>query len=547
MQLNWLTEDSRTFLNRGYLRDGQTIEERYQEICDTIVKISKDVSLGKRFENYIEKGWISFATPVLSNFGSKNLPISCNKSVIGDNLDSILNGQREIGMLSKYGAGTAVNFSDIRPAGSPISSGGTSEGIIPFISMYDHTISKITQGSQRRGMMCAYLSVSHKEILDFLEIGSEGSSIQTITTAVTIPKGWMDSLKQGDLEKRKIWSKVLKTRSELGFPYILFEENCNKNKPQVYKDKGYWINHSNLCSECLELCTIEKTFACCLSSVNALHFDDWVKDPNFIFDVNLMLDCVLSEYIEKGDKLAGLGRAIRFAKEHRAIGVGVLGFHSYLQKRMIPFGSIVSKGLNKKIFSHIRAESDRASKWMAENWGEPEYMKGYGLRNSSRIAVAPTKSTAFIMGSLSSGIEPIKSNYHIKSLAKIQHEYKNPLLVNLLDSKNKNTSEVWEDILNNNGSVQSLDFLSQNEKDVFKTFSEISQLDIVQMAADRQEYIDQGQSLNLMFHPSTTAKQINKLTLKAYDLGIKTLYYQYSGNAAQEFSRSLLECTSCEG
>jgi ribonucleoside-diphosphate reductase alpha chain len=573
--LKWLGKDQRTFLSRGYLDDNQTPEERYQEICDTIQRYAhkqsfvlgetidedgtidnypKIKNIGKRFERYVQDGWVSFATPVLKNFGKlKNLPISCNQSILDDSLDDIHKGLHEIGMLASNGAGTSQNFSKIRPIGSSISSGGKSNSILDWVELYADLISKTAQNSARRGFLTAYLSLDHAEIMDFLDIGTKAIPedkqrfFQTITTGVTIPIGWRKSLKEGDVEKRKIWAKVLKTRKEIGFPYILDLENCNDQKPQAYKDKGLMIETSNICNEIVEYCDVEKTFACCLSSINAYLFDEWKDDPDFIFDMNIMLDCVIEEYIQKASKINGLQKAVKFAKEHRAVGLGVLGFHSYLQKNMISFGSLESYQVNHKIFSKLKKESDLASQWMAKNWGEPEIMKGYGLRNSTRLAQAPTKSTSFIMNNVSEGIDTITSNYNETKKAKIQVEFKNKELVYLLNALGKNTREVWNSIEDQNGSVQHLSFLSHNEKDVFKTSSEISQVDVIKLAAQRQKFIDQGQSLNIMIHPETSAKDINKLHMLAFDEGIKGLYYQHSINAAQEFSRDLLECSSCEG
>lgn len=547
MELKWLGENQRTFLNRGYLKDGVSPEERYRKISYTIEKISGIKGIEKRFLSYIDKGWVSFSTPVLANFGElDNLPISCNHGVIEDDLDSILKELHTVGMLAKYGAGTAKNFSKLRPIGSPISAGGTAESILEWIELYANMISKVSQGATRRGFLTAYLSVSHPEIEDFIEIGGKGHKIQNITTAVTIPKDWMGELKNGDKGHRTIWTKIIKSRQQKGFPYILFEENCNKNSPQVYIDKGLWIDNANICIEAIEYADAEKEFACCLSSVNVYYYDDWKNDPDFIFDMNIMLDCVIEEYIEKGEKISGIEKAIKFAKEHRSIGIGILGFHSYLQKKRIVFGSLESFTLNNEIFKRLREEGDRASRWMAEHWGEPEMMKGYGLRNSSRMAQAPTKSTSFIMGDLSEGVEPIKSNYNEKDLAKGQFSYKNPELIVLLEERGKNDKKTWESILMNNGSIQHLDFLSSHEKDVFKTFSEISQVDVISLACQRQKYIDMGQSINIMIHPDTSPKDINNLMLTAYDGGLKSLYYQYSINAAQEFNKNLMTCSACE-
>lgn len=566
----WLRESQRTFFNRGYLQNDNSPEERYTSIVNQIEKLSLEMSktdesrlylknIKQRFIKYINEGWVSFATPILANFGGTyNLPISCNVLELEDSLDSIYSGVHEIGMLAKYGAGTSQNFSKIRPLGSEIKSGGVSNSVLDWIELYAHTMSKTSQNSTRRGHLAAYLSISHPEIEDFLDIGTDKLHenkqrfFQTITTGVTIPKGWMKDLKEGDSEKRKIWSKLLKVRKEIGYPYIIFLENVDNQKPQVYKDKNMLINSSNICSEIAEYTDEYKTFACCLSSVNLWYYDEWKNDSFFIKDMNIMLDCVIEEYIQKGETLSGLSKSILFAKEHRSVGLGVLGFHSYLQKNQIAIGSLDSFRLNNEIFKKLRTESDEASQWMALHFGEPEIMKGYGYRNSTRLAQAPTKSTAFIMGgdwlNLSEGIEPLKSNYLSVIRAKIQVEVKNPILEEVLEKYGKNNRDTWLSILQNNGSVQHLDFLSDHEKNVFKCFYEISQVDLIKLAAQRQKWIDQSQSLNIMIHPKMSPKDINELHLLAFDEGIKSLYYSYSINAVQEFNRELLmSCSSCEG
>jgi len=402
----------------------------------------------------------------------------------------------------------------------------------------------------RRGFLTVYCSVEHPEIDWFLNIGANGDeripgySIKNITTGVTIPRGWIESMKSGDKEKREIYAKILKRRSEIGFPYILFEDNCDDQKPQVYIDKDMKIFTSNICTEVIEYCDTEKEFTCCLMSLNLAKFDEWPDD--LVFTANIILDAVISEYINKASGIPGFEKAVKFASEHRAIGVGVLGFHTYLQKNSIPFGSIESYQVNNRIFKHIREESDRASEFMAKRWGEPEMLKGYGHRNTTRVAIAPTKSTSFIMGNVSPSIEPIKSNYHEKTLAKIQTTYKNPELREVLKSHGKDDRETWQSILDRNGSIQHLEFLSDHERDVFKTFSEVSQVDIIKLAAQRQKYIDQGQSINLMIHPQTSPKDVSNLILMAHEEGIKTLYYQYSINAAQRFNEDLMTCSACE-
>lgn len=552
-KFEWLTDDARTFLDRGYIQD-ITAEERYKQIADRVQQITGIQGISDKIYDYSKRNLLSFSSPILSNFGNnKGLPISCNFGTVDDTLHSILHGMYEMGMLAKNGAGTAKNMTSIRPYGQTYGKDhlGKSEGLISWISEYSSIISKVNQGGVRRGYLTVYCSVDHPEIDWFLDIGANGDvtkspgyAIQNITTGVTFPEGWIDAMKAGDKEKRKVYAKVLKRRSEIGFPYILFEDNCNNQKPQVYIDRDMKIFTSNICTEVIEYCDNEKEFACCLMSLNLAHFDEWPDD--LVFVANIILDAVITEYVHKGEKMPGLEKAVKFSKEHRAIGVGVLGLHSYLQKKMVPFGSLESYQINNKIFKHLREESDRASQWMAKEWGEPKMLLGYGHRNTTRIAIAPTKSSSFIMGQWSPSIEPIKSNYHEKTLAKIQTTYKNPTLIPVLEKYGKNTRETWQSILENNGSVQHLDFLTDVEKDVFKTFSEISQVDIIKLAAQRQKYIDQGQSLNLMIHPKTSPKDVSNLVLMAHEEGLKTLYYQYSINAAQEFNADLLTCSSCE-
>lgn len=551
-KFEWLTDDARTFLNRGYIQD-ISAEERYRQIADRVEELTFMDGIADKIYEYSSKQYLSFSSPILSNFGTnKGLPISCNFGVVDDTLNSILHGMYEMGILAKHGAGTAKNLSAIRPYGEPYGKDktGISEGLIAWAGEYSNIIAKVSQGGMRRGFLTVYCSVEHPEIDWFLNIGANGDeripgySIKNITTGVTIPRGWIESMKSGDKEKREIYAKILKRRSEIGFPYILFEDNCDDQKPQVYIDKDMKIFTSNICTEVIEYCDTEKEFTCCLMSLNLAKFDEWPDD--LVFTANIILDAVISEYINKASGIPGFEKAVKFASEHRAIGVGVLGFHTYLQKNSIPFGSIESYQVNNRIFKHIREESDRASEFMAKRWGEPEMLKGYGHRNTTRVAIAPTKSTSFIMGNVSPSIEPIKSNYHEKTLAKIQTTYKNPELREVLKSHGKDDRETWQSILDRNGSVQHLEFLSDHERDVFKTFSEVSQVDIIKLAAQRQKYIDQGQSINLMIHPQTSPKDVSNLILMAHEEGIKTLYYQYSINAAQRFNEDLMTCSACE-
>ena len=356
----------------------------------------------------------------------------------------------------------------------------------------------------------------------------------------------MESAEAGDKDKRKILAKIHQKRAESGFPYIFFTGNVNKNKPKVYKDKEMDINHSQMCTEILEYTDEHKSFVCCLSSLNLLHWDDIVQ-TDAVETLAYFLDAVYSEFIQKAEGIPFMEKALLFAKEHRSIGIGVLGWHSLLQSKLIPFEGLESKMLNAEIFRTINDKSLIASMQLATMFGEPEMLKGYGQRFTTRLAIAPTTSSSFILGQVSPSIEPLQSNYFIKDLAKGKFVYRNPYLKKLLKDKEQDTPEVWNSILLKGGSVQHLDILDEKEKLVFKTFGEISQLEIVQQAAQRQRFIDQGQSLNLMIHPDTSLKEVNALFFESWKLGIKTLYYQRSVNMAQQVSRDLMECSSCEG
>lgn len=834
MKYQWLNEDSRKFLERGYLQKGQSAEQRINEIAQNAEKILGIEGFAEKFEEYMSKGWFSLSSPVWANFGTnRGLPISCvtgdtwiitqnggkkakdikegdlllthlnrfrpvtqviktkdkndiwklklddvddtlfitgnhqvltnqgwiriedlnfeshevavNMKLYSDDYDSllyspiktlertdkiedvydftveedhsfscagvvvhncfgielqdqtddILRGVSEIGMMTKMGGGTAGFFGQLRGRGDAISSGGESNGTVSFMKMYDTMMDIISQGAVRRGSFAAYLPVDHKDIHEFLRIREIDSGIQNLSFAVTVPEGWMQSMIDGDKEKREIWAKVLKRRSESGYPYILFEDNVNNNKPQVYKDKDMKIKTSQLCvsgdqmvrsqfgdttveelyqkgeelflfdgfkivkaskmkktgeskqtftfhlangfshtvtadhkvsttrglvqyknlrlgdkvhcvqnmpdverfnkdeigqlslflpetseivkfemnevqdvycvtvdssehlwvcngivtsncSEILEYTSDEKSFTCCLSSINLLHYDEW-KDTDAIEVLTYFLDAVLTDFIDKAKGIAYFEKAVKFAEEHRSIGLGVLGWHSYLQSKMIPFESMGAKFLNVAVFKNINEKSLKASKELAELFGEPKMLEGYGERFTTRLAIAPTTSSSFILGQVSPSIEPLHSNYFIKDLAKGKFSVKNPFLIEILKQKGKNTPEVWKSIMMKGGSVQHLEFLTENEKMVFKTFGEISQKEVVLQAAQRQKFIDQGQSLNLMIHPEAEVKEINQLMIEAWKLGIKTLYYQRSANVAQEIGRSLNECVSCEG
>ena len=542
----WLNEDSIKFLERGYLGEGETPLARIEKIALTAQNILGIDGFADKFMEYMALGFYSLSTPIWMNFGNnRGNPISCFNSHIGDSVESFLTKQAEVGMMTKVGGGTSGYFGDIRPRGSKISTGGIAEGAVRCMELFDTVAKIISQGSARRGSFAAYLPIDHGDFDEFMKIRSEGNSIQEMSIAVTIPEGWMKEMIDGDKEKRRRWAAVIKKRSETGYPYVFFTDNANNQKPQVYKDKGYELNASNLCSEIFLPSTDDESFVCCLSSLNLLCWDE-IKKTDAVETLVMFLDAVMSEFIDKtaDDKL--MSAAHRFAKNHRALGMGVLGYHSYLQSKMIAWESMDAHFENIEIFSEIRKRADKATEFLAEQFGEPEVLKGYGRRNTTTLAIAPTTSSSFILGQVSPSIEPLNSNYFVKNLAKGNFTYKNPKLEEVLIEKNQNTKEVWKSILIHGGSVQHLEFLSEHEKNVFKTFAELSQKEVIIHAAQRQQYVDQGQSLNLMIPAGTKPKEINELMIFAWENGIKSLYYQRSSNPAQDLARSILTCSSCE-
>ena len=554
----WLTQHSRDFLSAGYISGDIPAEQRIREIADNAEKILKIRGFSDKFFHYMSEGFFSLASPVWSNFGKKRgLPVSCFGSNVADDMGNILYTQSEVGMMSKLGGGTSGYFGHIRHRGSAVKNNGEASGSVHIMQLFETMVDVVSQGSVRRGRFSPYLPVEHEDISEFLDIGTEGNPIQELTHGITVTNEWMQEMIDGDTNKRNIWAKVLQRRGEIGYPYIFFNGNANTNSPDVYKDKNHKINASNLCTEIMLPSNDNWSFVCVLSSINLLHYEKW-KDTDAVETMVYFLDAVITEFLEKLEhyKLSPdrddqqtflfMERAYNFAKENRALGLGVLGWHSLLQSRMLPFGSQEAFDLNSQIFNLIQKKSYKASEELAKKFGEPSLLEGYGRRNATLNAIAPTTSSAFILGQVSQGIEPIWSNIYVKDIAKTKTTIKNKFLEKLLESKNKNTNEVWKSIRDRDGSVQHLNFLSDVEKDVFKTYAEINQMDIIYQAANRQNYIDQGQSVNLMIHPDMSAKEINKLYITAWKLGLKSLYYQHSMNAAQKFKQNK-ECTSCEG
>ncbi len=526
-----------------------TVEERVREIAKTAGEILDMDGFADKFYDYMSKGYYSLSSPVWSNFGTKKgLPISCNGVYIDDSIESILDKNSEIGMQTKLGAGTSAYLGGIRPRGSAIKSGGKADGPVHYANVTETMVDIISQGNVRRGSCAVYLPIDHPDIMEFLECREEGSHIKNLSMGVCVSDEFMRKMIDGDHDARMVWARVLRKRKESGYPYIFWTDTVNNNKPQALKDLNLPIWASNLCSEICLPSTVDLSFVCDLASMNLLTYDEW-SQTDAVEVMTFFLDAVMEEYIEKIKDIPHMKPARTFSLKWRAIGIGQLGWHSYLQSKMIPFESFDAHMEAVKISKFIDDRSLLASKELAVEYGEPEGLLGYGVRNLTRTAIAPTTSSSFILGQVSPSIEPLASNYFTKDLAKGKFTWRNPYLgkiINEYAGSHEKAEEIWRSVLVSGGSVQHLTWLTQKQKDVFKTFSEISPLSVVQQAAGRQKYIDQSQSLNLMIAPEVPIKDINALMIEAWKLGVKTLYYQRSSNPAQELVRDIMHCQSCE-
>jgi len=545
-RLWWLNEESEQILNRGYLLKGETVEGAIDRVANAAAKRLYKPELKEAFQELIERGWMSLSSPIWANMGTeRGLPISCFNVHVPDYIEGITHKLGEVIMQTKIGGGTSGYFGELRERGSAVTDNGKSSGAVSFMKLFDAAMDTISQGGVRRGAFATYIDIDHPDIEEFLNIKNIGSPIQNLFFGVCVSDYWMKEMIEGNEEKRSIWAKVLESRQQKGLPYIFFTDNVNRNKPQVYKDLKLSIKSSNLCSEIMLPSTFDESFICCLSSMNLELYDEW-KDTEAVKLAVFFLDAVLQEFIAKTEGNYYLASANKFAKRHRALGLGVLGWHSYLQKNMMAFEGFEAKQLTTKIFKDIREKADKATKNLARIYGEPEILTGYGKRNTTVMAIAPTTSSSAILGQTSPGIEPFSSNYYKAGLSKGNFMRKNKYLNQLLTQKGINNEEIWRGILLQQGSVQHITELDEHEKNVFKTFKEISQLEIIQQAAIRQKYIDQAQSLNINIPAELPIKEVNKLIIEAWKLGIKTLYYQRSQSVSKELVNNLLTCSSCE-
>lgn len=550
----WYTQESLSTVSRGYLLEGETPRQMYKRVASGAAATLNRPDLESRFFDAIWANWLCPASPILSNLNtSRGLPISCNSIHVQDSLDNILQKGHELGILSKHGAGVGIYAGDLRARGSAIKgTGGRSDGVIAWSKIYDSIIHSTSQGATRRGAAAVFLEAEHGDIDEFLNmrraVGDLNKRCLNLNHGVIFSDDFMNRAIAGDKHAEKVWTDALDMRMTTGEPYMLFSDNVNNHLPDAFKQQKLKISTSNICCEILIPTDKDHTFVCCLSSLNLMRWDEW-KDTDVVELAVYFLDAVLSEYITKAKNIRGLESAVRSAEKTRAIGIGVLGWHSLLQSKGHPFDSFDSMILNAQIFKKIDQDSRAASSAMAITHGEPEYCRGLGIRHSVRMAVAPTVSNSTISGVDSAGIEPISANIFVKKTAKGTFVVKNRQLEALLASKNKDTDEVWGQISKDAGSVQGLKFLTTEEKKVFLKAVEINQFSLVKQAAQRQKWIDQSQSLNLFFSSNVSPDYFHEVHMEAWQSGVKTLYYCRSESVlrADLASRSKGECEACSG
>jgi ribonucleoside-diphosphate reductase alpha chain len=560
------------------LQAGEKPKDAYWRVATAVAKRLDKPQLATKFFDYIWKGWLCLATPVLSNTGTdRGLPISCFGIDVGDSIYEIGSKNLELMLLAKHGGGVGIGINMIRPAGSKITGNGTSDGIVPFAKIYDSTILATNQGSVRRGAASVNIKIEHKDFEDFLEIrepkGDVNRQSLNLHQCVVVSDRFMKKLEEGDSDARRKWGKLLQKRKATGEPYIMYKGNVNKANPEMYKKNGLKVHMTNICSEIVLHTDEQHSFVCCLSSLNLAKYDEW-KDTDLVYTSTIFLDGVLEEFLQRAKNMKGFENSVRSAERGRALGLGVLGWHTYLQQKGLPFEGLQAQFETRKIFSQLKIESERASRDLANEYGEPLWCKESGFRNTHLRAVAPTVSNSKLSGNVSSGIEPWAANVFTEQTSKGTFIRKNPELERVLRKITKNTKEVWDKILADGGSVQDLDFLDEwcfldsklvecsevteeshngrcnSVKDVFKTFKEINQLDLVRQAGIRQQYIDQAVSLNLAFPATAEPKWINQIHMEAWKQGVKTLYYMRTESVLRGdiAARAMDEtCVSCEG
>ena len=553
----WMNEVSLATISKGYLLPDETPKKAYKRVADAVAKKLDRPDLANKFFKYMWKGWLNLASPVLSNTGTdRGLPISCFGIDTPDSIRGIGLTNAELMRLTSLGGGVGIGLSKVRGRGVKIGTGesGQSEGIVPWAKIYDSTIIATNQGSVRRGAASVNLDINHPDIKEFLQIrrpkGDPNRQCLNLHQCISVDDKFMQRLEHRDPEAMEVWVEILKSRVETGEPYLMFKDNVNNANPPAYVKNNLEVTMTNICSEIALHTDEEHSFVCCLSSLNLTRYEEW-KDTDLVETAIYFLDGVLEEFLVKTNGKESMIRSHRSAKKGRALGLGVLGWHTFLQSKGIPFTSIAATSWTNRIFSQIKTQAEAASRKLAEEYGEPVWCKGTGMRNTHLLAIAPTVSNSTISGGVSAGIEPIPANVYTFNSSKGTFIRKNPVLEKYLEDKGHNTEEVWQQILKDRGSIANLpeDIMPFEDKEVFLTFAEINQLALVEQAAIRGKYVDQAQSLNLAFDPGDSPKFINLVHQTAWKLGLKTLYYLRTDSVINGDigSRTSEDCLSCDG
>jgi len=549
----WMTEEGYKTICGGYLLDSEDPIDMYQRVAHSAAVSLGEAELENDFFNAMWNNWLCPASPVLSNLGTdRGLPISCYGVDAPDSVDGIYNTIHEMAMLTKHGGGVGVSLSRIRGRGVEIRNGanGKSEGIVPWAKCFDSAILATSQGNVRRGAASINLNIDHLDFEEFLNIRKPKGDINrqclNIHHCAIITDEFMNKVESGDIDARKKWIDMLKTRLETGEPYMMFQDTINKNVPLAYKNNNLKVSMTNICSEIVLYTDEDHSFICCLSSLNLVKFDEW-KDTDLVKLSIKFLNGVLNEFIQKAEKLPGFKRVLNSAIKGRALGLGVLGWHTLLQQKQLPFDSFDAMMLNAQVFKKMNEDSISASRELALKYGEPEWCKGTGTYNTHLLAIAPTRSNSIISGDVSAGIEPIIANAYVDKTAKGTFIRKNKALESLLEFKDANDEKNWKIILEDGGSVRNVKCLTEQEKEVFKTAYEISQKALIRQAAQRQKFIDQSQSLNLFFTADVDPKYFHDCHMEAWKSGIYTIYYCRSTSVIKgDVGSRGDDCKACE-
>ena len=550
----WFDEISLATVSKGYLLPGETVRTAYRRVARAASSRLKKPELENKFFKLFWKGWLGLASPVLSNMGTdRGMPISCFGIDTPDSIRGIGLTNAELMKLTSQGGGVGISVSRIRHRGEQISGNGKSEGVVPWCKIYDSAIIATNQGNVRRGAASVNLDINHPDIDEFLQIrrpkGDPNRQCLNLHQCVVVDDVFMRKLEARDPEALSTWAQILKARMETGEPYIMFKDNVNKNNPIAYMLNNLDVTMTNICTEITLFTDEEHSFICCLSSLNLAKYDEW-KDTDTVEMATWFLDGVMQEFIDKSSGRDSLKRTNAHARKGRALGLGVMGWHTFLQQKQLPFNSIASTAHTHNIFSEIKLKAERASRDLAVEYGEPVWCRGTGMRNTHLLAIAPTVSNSVITGGISAGVEPLPANIYTFNGAKGTFIRKNKVLQSLLKEKGEDKNKWWDQMLQDGGSVQGLPdkVLTPSEKELFLTFSEINQLELIRQAAIRQRYVDQTQSLNLSFDPNDSPKWINQVHMEAWKLGVKTLYYLRTDSVIKgDLGSRMADCVSCDG